>query len=76
MANGFLFPLASAPLPWAGLRAGYEVRCDSQRLSLDGNRLGGYAVSNLHLSTEAVSDKDSPRGDSTSYPVGFVKEEA
>jgi len=46
----------SAPLPWAGLRAGYEVRYDSQRLSLDGTRLGGYALSNLHLSTEALAN--------------------
>lgn len=45
----------SGPLPWAGLRAGYEVRYDSRRLTLDGSRLGGYAVSNLHLSTEALA---------------------
>ena len=45
----------SAPLQWAGLRAGYEVRYDSRRLSLDGTSLGGHAVSNLHLSTEALA---------------------
>jgi outer membrane receptor protein involved in Fe transport len=45
----------SAPLPWAGLRAGYELRYDSARLSLDGTRLGGFAVSNLHMSTEALA---------------------
>jgi iron complex outermembrane receptor protein len=45
----------SVPLPWAGLRAGYELRYDSQRLSLDGTQLGGYAVSNLQLSTEALA---------------------
>jgi iron complex outermembrane receptor protein len=45
----------SAPLPWAGLRAGYEWRYDSQRLTLDGSKLGGFAVSNLHLSTEALA---------------------
>jgi iron complex outermembrane receptor protein len=45
----------SAPLPWAGLHVGYELRYDSARLSLDGTRLGGYAVSNLHLSTEALA---------------------
>ena len=45
----------SAPLPFMGWRAGYELRYDSQRLSLDGTRLGGYAVSNLHLSTEALA---------------------
>jgi len=45
----------SAPLPWAGLHAGYEWRYDSQRLTLDGSNLGGFAVSNLHLSTEALA---------------------
>jgi outer membrane receptor protein involved in Fe transport len=45
----------SGPLPWAGLRAGYEWRYDSRRLTLDGSKLGGYAVSNLHLSTEALA---------------------
>ena len=45
----------SAPLPWAGLRAGYELRYDSQRLSLDGTDISGYAVSNLHLSTTALA---------------------
>jgi len=44
----------SGPLPWAGLRAGYELRYDSQRLSLDGstNRLAkglevGLGIRNL-----------------------------
>jgi outer membrane receptor protein involved in Fe transport len=45
----------SAPLPWAGLRAGYELRYDSGRLSVDGTKLGGHAVSNLHLSTDALA---------------------
>ena len=45
----------SAPLPYRGWRAGYELHYDSRRLSLDGTRLGGYAVSNLHLSTEALA---------------------
>ena len=45
----------SAPLPWAGLRAAYELRYDSQRLSLDGTDLGGYALSNLQLSTTALA---------------------
>ena len=45
----------STPLPWAGLRAGYELHCDSPRLSLDGVRLGGYALSHLHLSTDALA---------------------
>lgn len=41
----------SAPLPWAGLAMGFEWRYDSQRLSLDGTDLGGYAVSNLQVSS-------------------------
>ena len=45
----------SAPLGYMGWRAGYELRYDSQRLGLDGTRLGGYALSNLHLSTEALA---------------------
>ncbi len=45
----------SSPLHWAGLRAGYELRYDSKRLSLDGSRLGGYALSNLTLSTDALA---------------------
>ena len=45
----------SAPLGFMGWRAGYELRYDSQRLSLDGTRLGGYAVSNLYLSSEALA---------------------
>jgi iron complex outermembrane receptor protein len=46
----------SSPLPVAGLRMGYELHYDSRRLSLDGTRLGGYALSNLHLSTEALAE--------------------
>ncbi len=45
----------SAPLPWAGLRLGYEWRYDSRRLSVDGSWLGGYALSNLHLSSDALA---------------------
>ena len=45
----------SAPLPFMGWRAGYEFRYDGRRLSLDGTRLGGYAVSNLHLGTDALA---------------------
>ena len=39
----------------AGLHAGYELHYDSKRLSLDGSRLGGYALSNLTLSTDALA---------------------
>ncbi|MCF8168988.1 MAG: TonB-dependent receptor, partial [Rhodoferax sp.] len=42
--------LLSTPLPAAGLRLGYELQAESQRLTLRGHALGGYAVSHLHLS--------------------------
>jgi outer membrane cobalamin receptor len=45
----------STPLPAAGLRLGYELRYDSSRLTLDGTTLGGYALSNLFLSTESLA---------------------
>jgi iron complex outermembrane receptor protein len=45
----------SAPLPLAGLRAGYELSYDSQRLSRDGTPLGGYTLSNLTLETESLA---------------------
>ena len=45
----------SAPLPWAGLHAAYELHYDSPRLSLAGTELGGYAVSNLLLSTTTLA---------------------
>jgi iron complex outermembrane receptor protein len=51
----------STALPWVGMRAGYEMRYDSSRLSSLGNQtadpgieLGGYVVSNLILSTDAL----------------------
>jgi outer membrane receptor protein involved in Fe transport len=43
---------ASAPLPVGGLRAGYELQYDAPRLTVDGTRLGGYAVSNLFVSAD------------------------
>jgi outer membrane receptor for ferrienterochelin and colicin len=46
----------SSPLPYFGLRLGYELQYDSQRLSLDGTELGDYAVSNLHLTTSALAN--------------------
>jgi outer membrane receptor protein involved in Fe transport len=42
----------SAPLPATGLRAAYEFRYDSKRLSRDGTELGGYPLSNLILSMD------------------------
>ncbi len=45
----------SAPLSVAGLRVGYEFQYDSSRLTRDGLVLGGYGVSNLVLSTEALA---------------------
>jgi outer membrane receptor protein involved in Fe transport len=44
----------SAPLPIVGLLAGYELRYDSRRLTLDGTQSGGYSVSNLHLRSETL----------------------
>lgn len=43
----------SSPLPWAGLRLGYELQYDAQRLSKDGSGLDGYWLSNLNL----IADK-------------------
>jgi iron complex outermembrane receptor protein len=45
----------SSRLPLDGLRVGYELRYDGPRLTLDGTTLGGYAVSNLYLGTEALA---------------------
>lgn len=45
----------STPLPVAGLRAGYELRYDSARRTLDGNELGGYVLSNITLSTQSLA---------------------
>jgi iron complex outermembrane receptor protein len=45
----------SSPLPAAGLRLGYELRYDGPRLTLDGTTLGGYGLSNVYLSTEALA---------------------
>jgi outer membrane receptor protein involved in Fe transport len=45
----------SSPLPWFGLRAGFEARYDGKRLSVDGSRLGGYVLSNLLLSTDRIA---------------------
>ncbi|MEO5770742.1 MAG: TonB-dependent receptor [Burkholderiaceae bacterium] len=46
---------ASAPLPLAGVRAGYELRAEGKRRSLDGTELGGHAISNLQLTTESLA---------------------
>jgi outer membrane receptor protein involved in Fe transport len=39
----------SAPLPWARVRAGYELQYDSRRKAIDGTYLDGYWLSNLRL---------------------------
>ena len=46
---------ATVPLPWWGLRAGYEWRYDSARLTLDGSSVGGHALSSLVLSSGALA---------------------
>ncbi len=45
----------SVPLPIAGLRVAYELQDDSSRNTRDGITLGGYALSNLALSTAALA---------------------
>jgi iron complex outermembrane receptor protein len=45
----------SAPLPLAGLRLGYQFGYDGRRPSLDGSSLGGYALSGLHVSSNALA---------------------
>jgi outer membrane cobalamin receptor len=45
----------SSPLPVDGVRLGYELRYDSSRMTLNGTTLGGYALSNLFLSTESLA---------------------
>ena len=45
----------SRTLPVAGLRLGYELQYGSERLSRDGTNLGGYALSNLNLSSLALA---------------------
>ena len=47
---------ATAPLPVAGLRAACELRYTGSRRTLAGNELGGAAVSNLNLVTEALGE--------------------
>ncbi len=43
----------STPLPWVGLRLGYELQYDGRRLSKDGSYLDSYWLSNLNL----IADK-------------------
>lgn len=42
----------TSPLPWSGLRLGYELQYDGSRRTLQGNRLDDYWLSNLNLSAE------------------------
>ncbi len=39
----------SRPLPWAGLRLGYELQYDAKRLSVDGSYEDDYWLSHLNL---------------------------
>jgi outer membrane receptor protein involved in Fe transport len=41
--------------PDFGARLGYELRYESSRLTLNGTTPGGYALSNLFLSTESLA---------------------
>jgi iron complex outermembrane receptor protein len=45
----------SQALPVAGIRGGYELQYGTSRLTRDGITLGGYALSNLSISTEALA---------------------
>lgn len=45
----------SSPLHVVGARAGYELQYGGKRSALDGTRLGGYAVSNLTLTSDALA---------------------
>ena len=42
----------STPLPVADMRMGYELQYDSSRHTLNGTNLGGYALSNIYLTTD------------------------
>lgn len=44
----------SGLLPWGGIRASYELRHDSRRLTNDGSHVGGYTVSNFSLGRSAA----------------------
>ncbi len=39
----------SSPLPWAGLRLGYELQYDAKRLTPEGGYVADYWLSNLNL---------------------------
>ncbi len=39
----------SQPLPWSGLRLGYELQYDAKRQTKDGSYVDGYLLSNLTL---------------------------
>ncbi len=45
----------SLPLPTAGLRIGYETDYDSSRMTRDGIALGGYSLSDVLLSSDALA---------------------
>jgi iron complex outermembrane receptor protein len=45
----------SMPLPLGGLRLAAQFGYDGPRIGLDGHPLGGYALSSLHLGTEALA---------------------
>ena len=45
----------SLPLPAAGLRIGYETDYDSSRMTRDGVALGGYSLSNIIVSSDALA---------------------
>ena len=47
----------TTPLPFAGLRLGYELQYNSKRKTLDDTHVGGYVLSNLNLMTDVRTIK-------------------
>lgn len=47
----------TTPLPFAGLRLGYELQYNSKRKTLDDTHVGGYVLSNLNLMTDVRAIK-------------------
>lgn len=46
---------ASTPLPILGAQLGYELRYDGKREAVTGGETGGYAISSVRLSTDAIA---------------------
>lgn len=70
----------SVPIPWLGIRAGYEMQYNSKRKTLDGSNTGGYVLSNLNLTAnvrwvkgmEASLALYNLSGENYAYPVSDI----